>query len=103
MKILFWNFNVAKAPSRKDRLNVIEMSFVDLEHRFEGMGNAVNEIGQQLEDLAKKAEATRRKVYRDDEQSPVGVAPTRGFNPLSIPAGSEITPDILQRLSTGGN
>ena len=69
----------------------------------------IQEIASRLIEVEKKAEATRRKVYRDapvSEEAAADLPPSPAPDPLAllanIPPGGHVPPDLMKVL-TGGN
>ena len=71
MKIFGIQFNVKREPRQGQRIAVIEASLAN-------QGDILKAVVEQLDLVGKKAEATRRKVYREAELpggEPPGPAP----------------------------
>lgn len=76
MKFLGFNWSIKRQPGPGSRLAVIEQS-LDSHKQF------LEAIADRLVQVEKKAEATRRKVYRDGEE-PVPETTTQEPAPLKL-------------------
>lgn len=88
MKIFGLNISIKRQPGPGERLSVIEASLT-------GHEQIINTIVDRLVQVEKKAEATRRKVYRDEEGS-VSPTPTGETEPVQAPKVEDLQPgDII--------
>jgi len=83
-----------------------EITVAELVTRYDGLSNWLEEATQRLEAAEKQIEATRRKVYRDDEPSEaerlISQAKTQVQPPVpQFHAGDPVPPEFMNIF--GGN
>lgn len=87
MRIFGFSFHIKREPGREPRLRVIEES-------LESHKEVINTLIDRLGIVEKKAEATRRKVYRDGEEpeTPVDQPADPKPEPVHLGPGDPIPP-----------